>query len=161
MTEDKPVARTFPSTARSSGDPLPDHLPRWLEAVTRRLYADLGKQIRDPFPELRGNHRRILQMIPPGGARITDLARLAAMTKQSLGEVIDSLEQSGFVVSRRSATDGRVRLVSRTQLGDDAAAASQRAIDAVEQQWRSELGPARFDAMKAALRELGRDVLRY
>jgi DNA-binding MarR family transcriptional regulator len=160
MTEHKPEARTFPPAAHGSDDRMPDHLPRWLEAVSRRLSADLGRLIRDPFPELRGNHRRILQMIPPEGARITDLARLAAMTKQSL-EVIDSLEQAGFVVSRRSATDGRVRMVSRTQVGDDAAASTQRGIDAVEQQWRAEIGAARFDAMKAALRELGRDVLRY
>jgi DNA-binding MarR family transcriptional regulator len=99
-------------------------------------------------------------MIPPAGVRITDLARLADMTKQALGELIDGLEESGFVVSRRSATDGRVRIVSRTQTGDDAAAETLQMIEAVEQRWRAELGAARFDTMKDALRELGRDVLR-
>jgi len=161
MTEDKPGARTFPDGTPASDDPLPDHLPRWLEAVSRRLTADLGKQVvREPFPTLRGNQRRVLSMIPPAGARITDMALLADMTKQSLGEFIDGLEQAGFVVSRRSAADGRVRIVSRTLSGDDAVSASQRAIRALEQQWRAELGAARYDAMKDALRVLGRDALR-
>ena len=163
MTEDKPATQGFPATAHrphAADFPLPDHLFRWLEAVTRRLSADIGLTARTQFPELRRSQRRILQMIPPAGVRITDLARLADMTKQALGEFIDGLEESGFVDSRRSATDGRVRMVSRTQAGDDAAAETLHMIEVVEQQWRAELGAARFDAMKDALRELGRDVPR-
>jgi DNA-binding MarR family transcriptional regulator len=141
-------------------DPLPDHLPRWLEAVSRRLYSELGAVARQDFPGLRGSHRRILQMIPPTGIRITDLARLAAMTKQSLGEFVDRLEADGYVVSGRDPADGRVRLVSRTVLGDEAADAAQRAIMTVEEAWRSEVGPADFDKMKDVLRRLGKDSLR-
>jgi DNA-binding MarR family transcriptional regulator len=142
-------------------DPLPDHLPRWLEAVSRRLAADLGARIRTQFPDLRGSHRRILQMIPPEGIRITDLAALADMTKQALGEFIDDLERSGFVASRKHETDGRVRIVSRTASGDAAAEETQIAIASVEEQWRAELGAGPYDEMLAALRALGRDVLRY
>jgi DNA-binding MarR family transcriptional regulator len=139
-------------------DDLPDHLPRWLEAVTRRLKTDLGAQRETlGFPELRGSHRRILQMIPLGGIRITDLARMAGMTKQALGEFVDWLEQSGFVVSGRDPADGRVRLVTRTRQGDAAAIAAQEAIDRVERAWRNEVGAAGFDTMKQALRDLGRD----
>ncbi len=143
-----------------SEDPLPDHLARWLEAVSKRLHADLGAQGVHDFPGLRGSHRRILQMIPPPGIRITDLAALAGMTKQSLGEFVDWLEKSGFVTSRRDETDGRVRLVSRTPKGDAAADAAQRAITTVERRWRDEIGAAQYDAMKQALREIGRDSFR-
>jgi DNA-binding MarR family transcriptional regulator len=150
MTERKP-----------RGDSLPDHLPRWLEAVSRRLSADLGAQLRGQSGELRGSHRRILQMIPPEGIRITDLAALAEMTKQALGEFIDGLERSGFVVSRKHETDGRVRIVSRTPSGDAVTEQTLAAIASVEARWRAELGARRFDEMLAALRDLGRDVLRY
>jgi hypothetical protein len=44
-------------------DALPDHLARWLEAASKRLYADIRVQGPFVFPELRGSHRRILQMI--------------------------------------------------------------------------------------------------
>jgi DNA-binding MarR family transcriptional regulator len=140
-------------------DPLPDHVARWLEAVGRRLRAELGAQPVPGLPGLRGSHRRLLQMIPPDGIRITDLAAMAGMTKQSLGEFADWLEQEGFVVSRKDERDGRVRLVSRTAAGDAAAAAASTAIAEVERQWRSELGADRFDVMMQALRDLGRDAI--
>jgi DNA-binding MarR family transcriptional regulator len=138
-------------------DALPDHLPRWLEEVSKRLHGELAARARDQFPELRGSHRRILQMIPPPGIRITDLASIAGMTKQALGEFVDRLEEGGFVSSRRDAGDGRVRLVSRTADGDLAARAAQQAIEAVEHRWRAEIGAESFDTMKQALRDLGRE----
>ena len=140
-------------------DWAPDHMARWLEAVTKRLYADLGAQGGFAFPELRGSHRRLLQMIPPEGIRITDLARRADMTKQALGEFMDWLERAGFVASGQDPADGRVRLITRTEQGDAAAIEAQRAIDAVERGWRREIGAARYDAMKQVLRQLGRDQL--
>jgi DNA-binding MarR family transcriptional regulator len=138
-------------------DGLPDHLARWLEFVQRRLRAELGASGLRDFPELRGSHRRILQMIPAGGIRITDLARMAGMTKQSLGEFVDWLERRGFVASGRDPADGRVRLVTRTADGDTAADTATRAIAAVERRWRQEIGASRYDTMKQALRDLGRD----
>jgi DNA-binding MarR family transcriptional regulator len=140
-------------------DALPDHVARWLEAASKRLYADLRIQGLLMFPELRGSHRRILQMIPPQGIRITDLALIADMTKQALGEFVDWLEQSGFVRSGRHPADGRVRLVTRTDRGDAAAEAASMAIAAVEREWRNELGTEVFETMKQALRQLGRDSL--
>jgi DNA-binding MarR family transcriptional regulator len=136
-------------------DGLPDHIARWLEEVTRRMRAELGARGLRDFPELRGSHRRLLQMIPKQGIRITDLALLAGMTKQALGEFVDWLEQAGFVASGRDPADGRVRLVTRTALGDAAADTAQRAIEAVEQAWREQLGAERYEAMKQAMREIG------
>lgn len=140
-------------------DPLPDHLARWLEAVSRRLHSDLRTHVNDEFPELRGSHRRILQMIPPEGIRITDLAATAQMTKQALGEFADWLEQAGFVRSQRDDTDRRVRRLFRTDPGDKAANATQQAFASIEAQWRQEIGPGPYDNMKQALRQLGHDIL--
>jgi DNA-binding MarR family transcriptional regulator len=144
----------------SGEDALPDHIFRWLEAATRRMAAELASGNFRRFTGLRGGQRRILQMIPPGGIRITDLAQVAGLTKQAAGEFADLLEGGGFAVSGRDEGDRRVRLVSRTPRGDEAAADSSRAIAAVEERWREEVGPARYDAMKDVLRELGRDSLR-
>jgi DNA-binding MarR family transcriptional regulator len=138
-------------------DGLPDHIARWLEAVSRRLHGELSTRGLRDFPGLRGSHRRILQMIPPQGIRITDLALLAGMTKQALGEFVDGLEESGFVSSRRDQADGRVRLVTRTAQGDQAAATAQRALEDVERAWRKEIGAEHYDTMKQALRAIGRD----
>jgi DNA-binding MarR family transcriptional regulator len=137
-----------------SEEGLPDHLGRWLEAASRRFFAEVGRERWDG-PEVRGSHRRVLQMVPAGGMRVTDLAQRAGMTKQSLGELVDHLEQSGLVSTERSTTDRRVRIVQRTPLGDDAVAATTRVMAQVERRWRSELGGDRFDQFKQVLRELG------
>jgi len=140
-------------------DVLPDHLARWLETVSRRLGAELGVRGLRDYPELRGSHRRLLQMIPADGIRITDLARTAGMTKQALGEFVDWLEERGFVQSGKDPADGRVRLVTRTAAGDTAAATAAQAIAAIERDWRMDIGAQRYDTMKQALRDLGRDSL--
>ncbi len=141
-------------------DALPDHMARWLDAVSRRLRAELPTQVNNEFPQLRGSHRRILQMIPREGIRITDLAAMAQMTKQALGEFADWLERSGFVRSQRDDADRRVRRLFRTDLGDRAADATDRAFASIEARWRQEIGPELYDTMKQALRQLGRDSLR-
>jgi DNA-binding MarR family transcriptional regulator len=149
-------APTPPATALAAGD-LPDHLLRWLETVSRRMTSDLGKQVRKAghFPEVRGSERRILQMITTGQIRITELAAVAGMTKQSLGEFVDRLEEAGLVRSSKDPSDGRVRLISRTDRGDAVARATEEAIAAVENRWRQEIGSASYDAMMSALRRLG------
>ena len=144
----------------SADDVLPDHVARWLEAVDRRLSIELGREPR-AFPELRGSHLRVLQIIPPDGLRITDLAGLAGMTKQSIGEFVNYLEDFGFVGTERSASDRRVRLVRRTAQGDRASELTSQAIGRVERRWSEEVGNERFNVMKQVLRDLGAQSLRY
>jgi DNA-binding MarR family transcriptional regulator len=77
------------------------------------------------------------------------------MTKQSLGEFVDRLEAAGLVRSSKDPSDGRVRLISRTDRGDAVARATDELIETVESRWRREIGLAAYDAMMSALRQLG------
>ena len=151
------AAATGPAAGAPVAGDLPDHLPRWVETVSRRMSADLGRQVMNTgeFLEVRGSEKRILQMVLAGPIRITDLAAMAGMTKQALGEFVDRLEAAGLVRSGKEPSDGRVRLVSRTDHGDAVASATGQAIAAVENQWREEIGPAAYEAMMFALRQLG------
>ena len=148
-------------TSRGQGadDDLPDHLPRWLEAVSRRLRDALAASGLHDFPELRGSHRRILQMIPADGIRITDLARTAGMTKQSLGEFIDWLEARGFVASGKDPADARVRLIGLSERGRAAVTTTRRIRDDVQSELTAALGADRaaalHDAAVAALEWAG------
>jgi DNA-binding MarR family transcriptional regulator len=134
---------------------VPDQLPWWLEAVAKRFESETGMRCRDQFPELRETHRRMLQMIPPEGIRITDLAVITGRSKSGLTELINWLEQSGFVYSRKDPTDNRVRLISRTKLGESANDAINDTIASIEREWRNEIGSVNYDGMRLALRQLG------
>src|SRR4051812_33205392 len=108
-------------TARKQFDEhgYPDHIIRWLEGASRRV----GSEIMAAWPDNpgpRASHRRALSMIGPDGVRISDLATRAGMTKQAAGELVDGLERDGLARSERDPHDGRVRLVRRTPLGDEA-----------------------------------------
>jgi DNA-binding MarR family transcriptional regulator len=130
------------------------HIAALMDFAMRRLVAEL-KASTAYETDLRSSHYRLLSMIPDEGARITDLAEIAAMTKQALGQFVDYLQSRGYVESVRSEQDRRVRLVRRTARGTAARDMALQAIARVEEMWRAELGDERFDALCDALSEVG------
>jgi DNA-binding MarR family transcriptional regulator len=131
-----------------------EHIAMLLEYANRRLRRDLTRVGGSDFPTLRGPHFRILQLIPEGGSRVTDLAERALMTKQALGQLVDHLQAGGYVESRQLPADRRVRLVRRTAKGDAARDAALEIIAVVEDEWRAEVGARRYATTRAVLREL-------
>jgi DNA-binding MarR family transcriptional regulator len=130
------------------------HIAALMDFAMRRLVAEL-KASTAYETDLRSSHYRLLSMIPDEGARITDLAEIAAMTKQALGQFVDYLQSRGYVESVRSEQDRRVRLVRRTARGTAARDVALQAIARVEAMWRAELGDERFEALCDALSEVG------
>lgn len=134
-----------------------DHVAGLLGQALRRIRAEILATSEERFPGLRVSHYRLLELIPPEGARITDLAEVATMTKQGLGQHVDYLQKLGYTTSERLHEDRRVRLVRRTALGDEAVAYSREAIARVEESWSRHLGESRYTALRETLRELGAD----
>lgn len=152
------------TSRKGPDDELPDHLFRWLEALSRRLGQEMAAPSAAPEfgadepvdgPPLRGSQMRLLQMIPAEGSRVTDLAARARMTKQSLGEIVSRLEAAGWVGSRRDVQDARVRWVVRTAAGDVVSARASAAIEISEARLRAQVGDDRYETMKDVMRELG------
>jgi DNA-binding MarR family transcriptional regulator len=144
-----------------SGDPsdLGElHIAAVLGLAMKRLREGILLDSESGFPGLRVSHYRLLELIPNSGARITDLAEIAGMTKQGLGQHVDYLQERGYTESERLPNDRRVRLVRRTGRGDEAVAFSQAAIARVEQEWRDQLGPDKYELVRSALIELGGPV---
>ncbi|MFF0264478.1 hypothetical protein [Kribbella sp. NPDC004536] len=132
-----------------------DHVARLLGEALRRVRQEILSTSEEHFPGLRVSHYRLLELIPPEGARITDLAEVALMTKQGLGQHVDYLQKLGYTTSDRLPEDRRVRLVRRTTTGDAAVAYSHAAIARIEQTWSTRLGPTRYATLRQTLQELG------
>ncbi len=131
------------------------HLPYLLDIVHRRMQQDLARVVGvGAFPELRGSHFRLLAMVPAEGARPSELAATAHITRPALGELVRHLEDNGYLESRDDTSDRRAVIVRRTELGDRAAAAADEGIAELRRQWSSEIGEPRFDAMMDALAAL-------
>lgn len=130
-----------------------DHIAWFLDCAFRRLRVELDG-LGGRFPELRGSHHRLLSILPPDGARHSDLAERATMTKQALGQLASHLEAHGYIETLRDPQDRRVRIIRATAAGREARAAGDAAIAALERRWEAEVGPRRYATFRRVLAEL-------
>jgi DNA-binding MarR family transcriptional regulator len=107
------------------------------------------------FDDIRSAHTAVFQHIRAEGSRLSDLARRAQLTKQSMGYLVDYLEQRGYVERRPDPTDRRASLIFLTERGWDEVRTALGIIAAVEQEWAHQLGAARMEQLRELLTELG------
>ena len=139
----------------SSGDERPNIgilLRDPFQEVVRRVSAGLADA---GFDDLRPAHTAVFQHIEAGGSRLTDLAERAQITKQSMGYLIDYLEQRGYLERRPDPSDRRAALISLTDRGWEQVRAALKIIATIEEEWASELGQPRMQQLRELLGELG------
>ena len=66
---------------------------------------------------LSASHIHITRHLPQGGARLTELAQRANMTKQAMGKLVDQCEAWGLVGRAQDAHDARARPIVFTPAG--------------------------------------------
>ena len=127
-------------------------------ALLGRAYSLLGFRIVDGvvgagFPQ-KPAHSAVFAQIDPDGSRLTDLARRANMSPQAMGELVDELEQLGYVVRRPDPTDRRAKLITLTKKGQACIAAGLATIDGIEQQLTDRLGDRGHRQLRSLLTKL-------
>lgn len=117
--------------------------------VTRSFPTDAAES---PPPGLRGSQSRVLTMVPlEGGRRMSDLAAIANMTKQAMGEFVADLVEIGMVSLSRDQADGRAKLVSLTPAGRRAVEHADALLRRVEQDWADRLGAGDYRTLVGLL----------
>ena len=123
---------------------------RHFEARVIELLAEAGHD------EVTQSHIHATRHLDVAGTRLTEMAQRAAMTKQSMSELVDQLERKGLVTRRPDPADGRARLVHFTPAGlawlDDFRVAVRKA----EREMARTIGADALRAMKDALRRHGK-----
>jgi DNA-binding MarR family transcriptional regulator len=127
-------------------------------ALLGRAYSLLGFRIVDGvvgagFPQ-KPAHSAVFAQIAPDGSRLTDLARRANMSPQAMGELVDELEELGYVVRRPDPTDRRAKLIVLTKKGQACIAAGIATIDGIEQQLIDRLGERGHRQLRSLLTKL-------
>lgn len=130
-------------------------LARLLLEARRAVASDLAADLQERgFDDLRPGHAAVFLSIDRrSGSRITDLAGEARLTKQALMALVDDLESRGYVRRVPDPADARAKLVRLTARGRRAAAEYRRAMTAIDQRTKRQLGDA-YDTMVEALEEL-------
>ena len=116
-------------------------------AMTSQLLAELAAA---GFDDLRPAHLHGFQHLDEQGSRITELARRAQLTKQTVVHTINDLERLGYTERIPDGRDARAKLVVPTERGQAAIHAGVRIVQDIERQWAAQLGPKKL----ATLREL-------
>jgi DNA-binding MarR family transcriptional regulator len=120
-------------------------------AVDRQVQSRL---IRLGHGEVRPGHLALLLNLERGGGRGAELARLAGIKKQSMGELVRDLEASDYVERRSDPRDGRAQLILPTGRGLMLIAHVRQAVAEVEADAVRRLGPKRYGELRRALIEL-------
>ncbi len=134
---------------------LPDHLLRWLEAAQRRVAGELDAASDEILRRVPQRRLRILQLVPPEGARQKDLAERALVTKQAIAELVDALESDGLVGRTPDPQDGRAWVVTRSARGRRVSESLDAAMRIVEGDLARSIGAERYRAFKEVLRQIG------
>jgi DNA-binding MarR family transcriptional regulator len=121
------------------------------QVIHRRLIADLNKS---GFDDLRLPHIAVLSYPSADGCRPTELAERAGMSKQAMNQLLQSLENLGYIRRMSAETGGRARIVRFTERGLAAWYKEWEILAEIEAEWRIVLGDKAFEAMKEALTEL-------
>ena len=131
-------------------------------ALLGRAYSRLGFQIVDGvvgagFPQ-KPRHSAVFAQIRPEGSRLTDLARGANMTPQSMGEIVDELEELGYVERRPDPGDRRAKLVTLTARGRDCVAAGEQTIRGLEEEIDAAIGADAHAELRRVLARLASEA---
>ena len=90
--------------------------------------------------QISAAHIHITRHLALGGSRLTELATLAGMTKQAMGDLVDQCEAWDLVARTPDPRDARARLVQFTPTGLLWLAAFREAVAQAEREFREEVG---------------------
>lgn len=105
------------------------------------------------FPQ-KPKHSAVFAQIDPDGSRLTELAQRANITPQAMGELVDELEELGYLTRQPDPTDGRAKLIVLSDEGRAAVEAGKQTIVGLESRITEILGPRGHKALRTMLTKL-------
>lgn len=123
-----------------------------LDMVLRRFGTEIIDALHAAgFTDARPGHGQVMSHLRDGGIRLVDLAERARMTPQAMGQLVDRLEELGYVERRPDPNDRRAKLICMAARGHAAAQVAMRATAAQEAHLRTILGDAGYQRFREAL----------
>jgi len=136
---------------------LPIHvvLTGLLSLAFDAMIAEFREEVeKSEFEDIRQAHACVFRYVKDSGLRLTDIAELTNMTKQSVGEVVDDLAERGYVERIPDPDDGRAKLICLTQKGKEAQEFGYDTFAAIEDRWAERFGEERIAGLREILEEI-------
>ncbi len=125
-----------------------------LDAATEVVLGEFRKELEEAgYADIRPTHGCVFRFVRDDGMRLTELARLAGMTKQSVGELVDDLVRLGYVERIPDPEDKRAKLICLTDRGIEAQRVGFGLLGEIEGRWAERFGAARVKELRELLEE--------
>lgn len=147
-----PPSSSFPEQARTLGALL--RLP--YHRLSKRLYAEMAE---GGFGEIRPSHSVVFRHLSPEGSRLTDLAEVAGLTKQSMAYLVEHLAKHDYVSVGADPVDRRAKRVLLTERGHVFMKALLAATARLEDDLRKKIGRTKLQNLRSALADLDEAIL--
>jgi DNA-binding MarR family transcriptional regulator len=136
----------------------PERLPigQLLGNLIRLFRLDLaaGGESSAGVEGIRPAHLQVFGSIKASGSRLTDLAGSSGLSLSAVAELVDRLEQLGYLTRKPDPSDGRAKLICLTETGWEAIREGRRLIAEIEVQWAGALGGSDFESLCRELQRL-------
>jgi DNA-binding MarR family transcriptional regulator len=141
--------------SHASARPRPDNIGVLLREPFRAGSEQLHRRLAERgHAEVRVPHAAPLQFLDEEGTQVSELARRAQMTKQSMAELVAHLERHGYVERVSDPADRRAKLVRATPRGLEVYEIAREAIEEIESDWAALIGRRKMSQLRELLTEL-------
>lgn len=139
--------------------PRPDRVPliALVDRANRALQSDMVREAhRQGHPEVKYAHNAVFSTLNESGARATELAARAGITRQSMGEIVREMVSLGILEMRTDPHDRRAKLVTYTKPGLEQARIGFQHIIDLEKRFADEFGDKEYEIARSVLGRLVR-----
>lgn len=141
----------------SSPIPFRERSPliRLVNLANRAMQADMVRQAHERgHTEVKQAHNAVFGILGEGGARASDMAARAGITRQSMGEIIRDMVELGILEMRPDPTDRRAKLVTYTPAGIELTTGGYQHILDQEERFAEELGADDYELVRDGLERI-------
>ena len=153
----EPMQRNIPAKQElvlAEGDTSRIPLPALMDLAVEAMYIDFRKLLEESgITDVRPTHGCVFRFVHGDGMRLTELASLAGLTKQSVGEIVDDLANLGYLERYPDPTDKRAKLIRLTKKGLEAQRIGFSLFAKLEEDWAEAFGADRIAAVRSLLEE--------
>lgn len=107
---------------------------------------------------IRAPHLQVFGTIKAAGTRLTELAEASNLSLSAMSELVDGLQDLGYVERRPDPSDGRAKLICLTESGWVAIREGRGLIAAIEGDWAERVGHDRFERLRRDMQILLDDL---
>ncbi|MGH3898779.1 MAG: MarR family winged helix-turn-helix transcriptional regulator [Pseudonocardiaceae bacterium] len=125
-----------------------------LSIATEQAMAAINGEVSSRHPALGLAHLQIFRFGSIEGRRVTELATLMRMTKQSMHELVGHLERHGYLRREPDPTDARARIIRMTELGVQLERQMVGASARLHLAWYEQIGSDCFVHLWSALQQI-------